>query len=101
MNFSDKVGLNTDEVIEVISKGAAQSWQMENRWKTMIDDYYHHGFAVDLMRKDLDIVIGKAEKLNISLDVTKSVNEYYKDIQKAGGGRWDTSSLYKRLKDII
>ncbi len=101
MNFSDKVGLNTDEVIEVISKGAAQSWQMENRWKTMIDDDYHHGFAVDLMRKDLDIVIGKAEKLNISLDVTKSVNEYYKDIQKAGGGRWDTSSLYKRLKDII
>ena len=101
MNFSDKVGLNTDEVIEVISKGAAQSWQMENRWKTMIDDDYHHGFAVDLMRKDLDIVIGKAEKLNISLDVTKSVNEYYKDIQKAGGGKWDTSSLYKRLKDII
>ena len=101
MNFSDKVGLNTDEVIEVISKGAAQSWQMENRWETMIDDDYHHGFAVDLMRKDLDIVIGKAEKLNISLDVTKSINEYYKDIQKAGGGRWDTSSLYKRLKDII
>ena len=101
MNFSDKVGLNTDEVIEVISKGAAQSWQMENRWKTMIDDYYDHGFAVDLMRKDLDIVIDKAEKLNINLDVTKSVNEYYKDIQKAGGGKWDTSSLYKRLKDII
>ena len=101
MNFSDKVGLNTNEVIEVIAKGAAQSWQMENRWQTMIDDHYDHGFAVDLMRKDLDIVIGKAEKLNISLDVTKSVNEYYKDIQKAGGGRWDTSSLYKRLKDII
>ena len=101
MNFSDKVGLNTNEVIEVISKGAAQSWQMENRWKTMIDDYYDHGFAVDLMRKDLDIVIDKAEKLNINLDVTKSVNEYYKDIQKAGGGKWDTSSLYKRLKDII
>ena len=101
MNFSDKAGLNTDEVIEVISKGAAQSWQMENRWETMIDDHYDHGFAVDLMRKDLDIVIDKAEKLNINLDVTKSVNEYYKDIQKAGGGRWDTSSLYKRLKDIV
>ena len=101
MNFSDKVGLNTNEVIEVISKGAAQSWQMENRWETMIDDYYDHGFAVDLMRKDLDIVIDKAEKLNINLDITKSVNEYYKDIQKAGGGKWDTSSLYKRLKDII
>ena len=101
MNFSDKVGLNTNEVIEVISKGAAQSWQMENRWQTMIDDYYDHGFAVDLMRKDLDIVIDKAEKHNINLDVTKSVNEYYKDIQKAGGGKWDTSSLYRRLKDII
>ena len=101
MNFSDKVGLNTNEVIEVISKGAAQSWQMENRWETMIDDCYDHGFAVDLMRKDLDIVIDKAEKLNINLDITKSVNEYYKDIQKAGGGKWDTSSLYKRLKDII
>ena len=101
MNFSDKVGLNTNEVIEVIAKGAAQSWQMENRWQTMIDDHYDHGFAVDLMRKDLDIVIDKAEKLNIDLDVTKSVNEYYKDIQKAGGGKWDTSSLYKRLKDII
>ena len=101
MNFSDKVGLNTNEVIEVISKGAAQSWQMENRWETMIDDYYDHGFAVDLMRKDLEIVIDKAEKLNINIDITKSVNAYYKDIQKAGGGKWDTSSLYKRLKDII
>jgi len=101
MNFSDKVGLNTNEVIEVISKGAAQSWQMENRWETMIDGYYDHGFAVDLMRKDLDIVIDKAEKLNINIDITKSVNAYYKDIQKAGGGKWDTSSLYKRLKDII
>ena len=101
MNFSDKVGLETDEVIEVISKGAAQSWQMENRWQTMLNDNFNHGFAVDLMRKDLDIVIDKAKDSNINLDVTKIVNEYYKDIQKAGGGRWDTSSLYKRLKDII
>ena len=101
MNFSDKVGLETDEVVEVISKGAAQSWQMENRWQTMLNDNFNHGFAVDLMRKDLDIVIDKAKDSNINLDVTKIVNEYYKDIQKAGGGRWDTSSLYKRLKDII
>ena len=101
MNFSDKVGLETDEVVEVISKGAAQSWQMENRWQTMIEDKFNHDFAVDLMRKDLDIVINKAKDSNINLDVTRIVNEYYKDIQKAGGGRWDTSSLYKRLKDII
>ena len=83
------------------SKGAAQSWQMENRWETMINDEYNHGFAVDLMRKDLDIVLKKAEKNNIPIDITKTVNDYYKDIQKAGGGRLDTSSLLKRIKDLI
>ena len=101
INFSDEVGLNTKDVIEVISKGAAQSWQMENRWETMINDEYDHGFAVDLMRKDLDIVLKKAEKNNIPIDITKVVNDYYKDIQKAGGGRLDTSSLLKRIKDLI
>ncbi len=101
INFSDEVGLNTKDVIEVISKGAAQSWQMENRWETMINDEYNHGFAVDLMRKDLDIVLKKAEKNNIPIDITKIVNDYYKDIQKAGGGRLDTSSLLKRIKDLI
>ena len=101
INFSDEVGLNTKDVIEVISKGAAQSWQMENRWETMINDEYNHGFAVDLMRKDLDIVLKKAEKNNIPIDITKTVNDYYKDIQKAGGGRLDTSSLLKRIKDLI
>ena len=101
MNFSDKVGLNTNDVIEVISKGAAQSWQMENRWATMLEDNYNHGFAVDLMRKDLDIVLDKAKKENINIDVTTIVNNYFKEIQKAGGGKWDTSSLYKRLKEII
>ena len=101
INFSDEVGLNTKDVIEVISKGAAQSWQMENRWKTMINDEYNHGFAVDLMRKDLDIILKKAEKNNIPIDITKIVNDYYKDIQKAGGGRLDTSSLLKRIKDLI
>ena len=101
MNFSEQVGLNTKDVIEVISKGAAQSWQMENRWHTMLEDEFDHGFAVDLMRKDLDIVIKKAEHENISLEVTKIVNDYYKEIQKSGGGKWDTSSLYKRLKDNL
>tara|TARA_B100000513_G_scaffold105177_1_gene45310 strand:- start:75 stop:947 length:873 start_codon:yes stop_codon:yes gene_type:complete len=101
MNFADKVGLNIRSVIEVISKGAAQSWQMENRWETMLKDNYDHGFAVDLMKKDLDIVIKKASKENINLEVTKIIDNYYKEIQGAGGGRWDTSSLYKRLKDIV
>ena len=101
INFSDEVGLNTKDVIEVISKGAAQSWQMENRWETMINGEYDHGFAVDLMRKDLDIILKKAEKNNIPIDITKVVNNYYKDIQKVGGGRLDTSSLLKRIKDLI
>jgi 3-hydroxyisobutyrate dehydrogenase-like beta-hydroxyacid dehydrogenase len=101
MNFSEKAGLNSKDVLEVISKGAAQSWQMENRWHSMLEDEFDHGFAVDLMRKDLDIVIKKAEHENISLEVTKIVNNYYKEIQKSGGGKWDTSSLYKRLKDNL
>tara|TARA_B100000941_G_scaffold279770_1_gene245561 strand:- start:1657 stop:2529 length:873 start_codon:yes stop_codon:yes gene_type:complete len=101
MNFADKVGLNIRSVIEVISKGAAQSWQMENRWETMLKDNYDHGFAVDLMKKDLDIVIKKAYKENINIEVTKIIDNYYKEIQGAGGGKWDTSSLYKRLKDIV
>lgn len=101
MNFADKVGLNIRSVIEVISKGAAQSWQMENRWETMLKDNYDHGFAVDLMKKDLDIIIKKASKENINIEVTKIIDNYYKEIQGAGGGKWDTSSLYKRLKDIV
>ena len=101
INFADKVGLNIRSVIEVISKGAAQSWQMENRWETMLKDNYDHGFAVDLMKKDLDIVIKKASKENINIEVTKIIDNYYKEIQGAGGGKWDTSSLYKRLKDIV
>ena len=100
INFSKKVGLNTQDVLEVVSKGAAQSWQMDNRWKTMTENKYDYGFAVDLMRKDLDIVLKEAEKSNISLDVTKIINEFYKDIQDAEGGRWDTSSLLKRLEEL-
>ena len=100
VNFSKKVGLNTQDVLEVVSKGAAQSWQMENRWETMTQNKYDYGFAVDLMRKDLDIVLKEADKSNISLDVTKIINEFYKDIQEAEGGRWDTSSLLKRLEEL-
>jgi 3-hydroxyisobutyrate dehydrogenase-like beta-hydroxyacid dehydrogenase len=100
INFSEEVGLNTNEVIEVISKGAAQSWQMENRWETMLQDHYDHGFAVDHMRKDLDLVIEEANKKDINLDLTKVVNGYYKEIQDMGGNRWDTSSLLKRLKEL-
>ena len=73
---------------------------MENRWHTMLEDEFDHGFAVDLMRKDLDIVLKDAEKSNISLDVTKIINEFYKDIQDAEGGRWDTSSLLKRIEEL-
>ena len=100
LNFSEKAGLNTKEVVEVISKGAAQSWQMENRWETMLDDHYDHGFAVDHMRKDLELVINEANKKEINIELTKIVNEYYKDIQDMGGNRWDTSSLLKRLKNL-
>tara|TARA_B100001142_G_scaffold109063_2_gene111072 strand:- start:1152 stop:2027 length:876 start_codon:yes stop_codon:yes gene_type:complete len=100
INFSKKVGLETDDVFEVVSKGAAQSWQMDNRWKTMTQNKYDHGFAVDLMRKDLDILLNEASKSNINLDITKIINEYYKDIQQSGSGRLDTSCLLKRLEEL-
>tara|TARA_B100001079_G_scaffold257894_1_gene255704 strand:+ start:731 stop:1606 length:876 start_codon:yes stop_codon:yes gene_type:complete len=101
LNFSKKVGLDSKNVIEVISKGAAQSWQMENRWQTMIEDKYNHGFAVDLMRKDLEIVLKTANESDINMEITELVNNFYKDIQSAGGGKWDTSSLLKRLEELI
>ena len=77
INFSENVGLNSKDVLEVISKGAAQSWQMENRWESMLQDEYDHGFAVDLMKKDLDIVIDKANDSDINLDITKLINNFY------------------------
>ena len=98
INFGLKAGLNMEDVIEVISKGAAQSWQMENRYKTMIDDKFEFGFAVDWMRKDLKIALEEAKKNNSLLPITKIVDEYYGDVQKLGGNRWDTSSLIKRLR---
>ena len=97
--FSEKAGLVTEEVIEVISKGAAQSWQMDNRWESMSQDHYDHGFAVDHMRKDLKIAMQEAEKQGVSLEITKLIDGFYEDIQKMGGSRWDTSSLLKRLQN--
>ena len=98
INFGMNAGLNMEDVIEVISKGAAQSWQMENRYKTMIDDKFEFGFAVDWMRKDLKIALEEAKKNNSLLPVTEIVDQYYGEVQKLGGNRWDTSSLIKRLR---
>src|SRR6056300_1582355 len=93
INFSQKAGLDVSNVIEVISKGAAQSWQMENRWETMTQDQYDHGFAVDHMRKDLKIAIEEAHKQGAIVEITELIDGYYGDIQDMGGNRWDTSSL--------
>jgi len=98
INFGMKAGLNMEDVIEVISKGAAQSWQMENRYKTMIDDKFDFGFAVDWMRKDLKIAMEEAKNNGSSLPVTEIVDKYYGEVQELGGNRWDTSSLIKRFR---
>ncbi len=98
IHFAQKAGLDAEAVIEVISKGAAQSWQMENRYKTMVADTFDFGFAVDLMRKDLGIVLNEAGTNGASLPVTALVDQFYSDVQKLGGRRWDTSSLIARLK---
>ena len=98
INFGLNAGLNMEDVIEVISKGAAQSWQMENRYKTMIDDKFEFGFAVDWMRKDLKIALDEAKKNNSPLPIAQIVDGYYEEIQKMGGNRWDTSSLIKRFR---
>ncbi|MDC3207905.1 NAD(P)-dependent oxidoreductase [Candidatus Pelagibacter sp.] len=98
INFGMKAGLNMEDVIEVISKGAAQSWQMENRYKTMIDDKFDFGFAVDWMRKDLKIAMEEAKNNGSLLPVTELVDKYYGEVQGMGGNRWDTSSLIKRFR---
>ena len=97
LHFAQKAGLDGRAVVEVISQGAAGSWQMANRNETMLDDHFDHGFAVDWMRKDLGICLSTADEVGASLPVTALVDQFYKDIQKMGGGRWDTSSLIKRL----
>ena len=98
INFGMKAGLNMEDVIEVISKGAAQSWQMDNRYKTMIEDKFNFGFAVDWMRKDLKIALDEAKKNNSLLPITEIIDKYYSEIQEMGGNRWDTSSLIKRFR---
>ena len=98
LHFAQKAGLDGAAVVEVISQGAAGSWQMSNRYKTMLADEWEHGFAVDWMRKDLGICLNTANENGASLPVTALVDQFYKDVQKLGGGRWDTSSLLKRLQ---
>jgi 3-hydroxyisobutyrate dehydrogenase len=100
LHFAEKAGLDGRAVVEVISQGAAGSWQMSNRYETMIDDKFIHGFAVDWMRKDLGICLDTADEVGASLPVTALVDQFYKDVQKMGGGRWDTSSLFARLRKL-
>lgn len=100
LHFADKAGLDGRAVVEVISQGAAGSWQMANRYETMLDDHFDHGFAVDWMRKDLGICLSTADENGASLPITALVDQFYKDVQKMGGGRWDTSSLFKRLQQL-
>ena len=96
--FSEKAGLDSKLVLDVISKGAAQSWQMENRGTTMVDGKFDFGFAVDHMRKDLGLCIDQAQQIGAQLPIAKIVDQYYAEIQAMGGTRWDTSSLIRRLK---
>jgi len=98
INFGMNAGLNMHDVIEVISKGAAQSWQMENRYRTMTDDKFDYGFAVDWMRKDLAIVIEETKRNGSPVPITEIVDGYYAKVQEMGGNRWDTSSLIKRFR---
>ena len=96
-SFSKKSGISSKDVLDVISKGAAQSWQMENRWDSMIDDQYNFGFAVDLMVKDLEIVSEFSKKIGANISITETTKSYYKELQAKGAGKLDTSSLLKRL----
>ncbi|WP_287818434.1 NAD(P)-dependent oxidoreductase [Idiomarina sp.] len=98
LQLARKVGLDPDKLIAAISKGAAGSWQMENRYKTMWDNHYEHGFAVDWMRKDLKIALAEADRQGVSLPATALIDQFYADVQKMGGNRWDTSSLLARLE---
>ena len=98
INFAQKAGLDAKLLLDVISKGAAQSWQMENRGKTMADDKFEFGFAVDWMRKDLRIAMEQAKEIGAPLPVTEQVDKFYSDVQQLGGNRWDTSSLIRRFR---
>jgi 3-hydroxyisobutyrate dehydrogenase/2-hydroxy-3-oxopropionate reductase len=96
--FGSNAGLDMNQVLDVIGKGAAQSWQLDNRGKTMVADKFDFGFAVDWMRKDLGLVLDEAKRNGSRLPVTALVDQFYADVQLMGGRRWDTSSLIKRLK---
>lgn len=98
IHFAETAGLDVAKVIEAISGGAAQSWQMNNRWETMRDGHFEHGFAVDWMRKDLRIALDAARTSGASLPMTATVDQYYADVQAMGGARWDTSALVVRLR---
>ena len=98
LRFAEASGLDIEKVVEVISQGAAGSWQMDNRWKTMARGEFDFGFAVDWMRKDLGICLDASDDLGVSLPVTALVDQFYKEVQGMGGGRWDTSSLIARLR---
>jgi 3-hydroxyisobutyrate dehydrogenase len=100
LSFARAAGLDAEAVIEVISKGAAQSWQMENRHKTMLAGHYDHGFAVEWMRKDLGIVLDEARNSGVSLPVAALVDQFYADVENMGGKRWDTSSLFARMEKL-
>ncbi len=97
LHFAQRAGLDVAAVIGAISKGAAQSWQMENRWQTMVNDEFEFGFAVEWMRKDLKIALDEAEQNGARLDMTRLIDHYYAEVEALGGSRWDTSSLIKRL----
>jgi 3-hydroxyisobutyrate dehydrogenase len=98
LSFARAAGLDPLAVVDVISKGAAQSWQMDNRHKTMLEGHFDHGFAVEWMRKDLSICFAEAERNGASLPVTRLVDEFYSEVEKMGGRRWDTSGLFARLE---
>lgn len=98
LHFAKRADLDAEKVIAAISKGAAQSWQMENRWKTMVEGQFNFGFAVDWMRKDLGLVLEEAQRNGAKLDLVELVDSYYADVQALGGKRWDTSSLIARLE---
>jgi 3-hydroxyisobutyrate dehydrogenase len=100
MNLALSAGLDGAQVVDVISKGAAQSWQMENRYKTMLADEYEHGFAVQWMRKDLAICMQEAKNLGISLPVAALVDQFYGEVEAMGGARWDTSALLARMATL-
>ena len=98
LHFAKRAGLDVSQVMAAISKGAAQSWQMENRWETMVANEFDFGFAVEWMRKDLGIALQEAERNGATLEMTRQVDRYYAEVQELGGSRWDTSSLIARLE---